>query len=189
MLTHTERFCRKNLENKDDSAVREWGSWLRAPPRRVAMLGKSKWLREEGDQEWEARVGRDNCQERIKEFDLGDKGKTGGRGRNVRDLLHDFSGKQHNGSSSNFQNINAGINLDKAGLSGLDHDEMDGLNFEERKRRRSETNFVGPMIGGTVLENMVAGDTYMGTTLSNSDCVVSSVNDLAQSALQTSQPQ
>lgn len=43
MITHTERFCRKNMKNKEESTVRDWGSRLRAPPRRVALQGKSNW--------------------------------------------------------------------------------------------------------------------------------------------------
>lgn len=50
MLTHTERFCNKTLENKSYNSVRKWGSWLRALTWRMATQDKSKWLREEDDQ-------------------------------------------------------------------------------------------------------------------------------------------
>ncbi|XP_074342938.1 uncharacterized protein LOC141680674 [Apium graveolens] len=34
LLTHTERSCKKKINGEADSSGREWGSWLRAPPRR-----------------------------------------------------------------------------------------------------------------------------------------------------------
>lgn len=55
LLSHTERFCRRFLDMRNDIATKEWGNWLRAPPRRVAGQDKNKWLREEGDVDWEAR--------------------------------------------------------------------------------------------------------------------------------------
>lgn len=46
MLIHTDRFCRKKLETSSSELVREWGGWLRAPPRRAAIFEKNKWLRD-----------------------------------------------------------------------------------------------------------------------------------------------
>lgn len=60
LVSHTDRFCRKFLDKRSEEVDREWGSWLREPPRRVAGQAKSKWLREEGDADWEARSGRNN---------------------------------------------------------------------------------------------------------------------------------
>lgn len=189
MLTHTECFCRKNLESRDETTVREWGSWLRAPPRRVAMQGKSKWLREEDDREWEARVGRDNCKEKFKEAVLQDKGIAEITDRKSRDMLNTLSGKQSINSYPQFQNNWVGLAQDRVGIIGLDQEELDGLNIEERKRRRSEKSMEEPIIPGMVLDNMITGDTHMGTALSNVDRVVSSANDLAKFAVQTSHPQ
>ncbi|XP_074336796.1 uncharacterized protein LOC141673970 [Apium graveolens] len=53
MLTHTERYCRKFLSNVSEGITKEWGSWLRAPPRRAGIPAKSRWLREEDDKDWE----------------------------------------------------------------------------------------------------------------------------------------
>lgn len=184
MLTHTERFCRKNLESKEEYVTRDWGSWLWAPPRRMGMQGKSKWLREEDDHEWEARVGRDNCQEKIKEFDLQDKGKSEMMGRNSRDMFSDLSGKQVNNTFSNSQ---AGHSQDKAGGNGLDQEELNGLNIEARKRSRNEIDYVVLKETGLGLEKMVNGDTHMEATLSRSDCVVSSSIVLAKPVQQASQ--
>lgn len=46
MLSHTEWFCLRKFSGQDEEGENEWGSWQRAPPRRV--VGKSKWHREEG---------------------------------------------------------------------------------------------------------------------------------------------
>lgn len=40
--------------------MKEWGIWLRAPPRRTAGQGQSTWLRDEGDLDWAAKFGKDN---------------------------------------------------------------------------------------------------------------------------------
>lgn len=184
MITHTERFCRKNLGNRGESVVRDWGSWLRAPPRRVGMQGKSKWLREEDDLEWEARVGKDNCQEKIKEFDLQDKGKLVMVGRNSRDMMSDLGGKQ---ISKVFSNSHDGPSQDKAGGIGLDQEELDGLNIEARKRSRNEIGYTVLKETSVGLENMVNSDTNMEATLSISDCVVSSSLVLAKPVMQASQ--
>lgn len=52
MLSHTEHFCKKKLDAGSELVSKEWGHWLRAPPRRVVNGGKSRWLREEGDDDW-----------------------------------------------------------------------------------------------------------------------------------------
>lgn len=134
-------------------------------------------------------MGKDNCQEKVKGFELQDEGKSAVTGRNSRDTLHDLSGKHSNTNFSNFQNNKAGINQDKLSKFGLDQEELDGLNIEERKRRRSESSLNESMLAGNGLDNLVNGDTYMESTLSNSDCVISSLIDLAKYAMQTSQPQ
>lgn len=59
-VTHTERFCRKLLDKTIGEASREWGTWLRAMPRRASGQTKSKWLRDEGDADWEKQIGRGN---------------------------------------------------------------------------------------------------------------------------------
>lgn len=60
MVTHTDRFCRKFLENGGESTIKEWGAWLRAPPKKIASQTKSRWLREDGDDDWEFKIGRNN---------------------------------------------------------------------------------------------------------------------------------
>lgn len=49
MVNHTDRICRNSKGNGDVEIAKDWGSWLGAPPRRVAGQVQSKWLREEND--------------------------------------------------------------------------------------------------------------------------------------------
>lgn len=60
LLSHTERFCKKKLEGDGVTVTREWGGWLRAPPKRGAGGSKSKWLREEGDGGWSSTGGKES---------------------------------------------------------------------------------------------------------------------------------
>lgn len=65
MITHTDRFCRRFLENRGDSIIKEWGAWLRAPPRKLAGQVKSRWLRDDGDDDWESKIGRSNNKAKL----------------------------------------------------------------------------------------------------------------------------
>lgn len=42
MVSHTDRFRRSTLDQGAEGVTKEWGSWLRAPPRRVAGQSQSK---------------------------------------------------------------------------------------------------------------------------------------------------
>lgn len=53
LISHTKRFCKKKLEVGKEDVSKEWGQWLRAPPRRAVGGGRSKWLRENGDDGWD----------------------------------------------------------------------------------------------------------------------------------------
>ncbi|XP_074348138.1 uncharacterized protein LOC141686923 [Apium graveolens] len=72
LVSHTDRFCRSTITKEGEGLGKVWGSWLRAPPRRVAGQIQSKWLRNENDDTWEARIGG----EKIKESDLGGEFKS-----------------------------------------------------------------------------------------------------------------
>ncbi|KAL8100594.1 hypothetical protein AgCh_032742 [Apium graveolens] len=52
LLTHTKNFCKKKIGGEVESSRREWGPWLRAPPRRQDGQGRGKWLLDEGDVNW-----------------------------------------------------------------------------------------------------------------------------------------
>lgn len=36
LVSHTDRFYRNSIDRGNEVVVKEWGSWLRAPPCRVA---------------------------------------------------------------------------------------------------------------------------------------------------------
>lgn len=80
MVTHTDRFCRKYLENQGQTIVKEWGVWLRAPPRRLADQAKSKWLRDGGDGEWGSGSSRGNGIEKSGEFVVNDNNNEENQG-------------------------------------------------------------------------------------------------------------
>lgn len=57
LLSHTERFCRKKFDNVGSTSLREWGAWLRAPPRRNGGSSRSKWLRDDSNGDWGNNLG------------------------------------------------------------------------------------------------------------------------------------
>ncbi|XP_074376703.1 uncharacterized protein LOC141718222 [Apium graveolens] len=136
LVSHTERFCRRNLDKRSEEGVKDWGPWLRATPRRGLNQGRSKWLRDEDDAEWEAKIGRSNNCPPFTGGNFGDMD-------NNLTVVHDSSmranlgkdkvvlGKEMGGTNSNsmlcIQEINFGPNLE----------EEIGLDVEDRKRRRS----------------------------------------------------
>lgn len=187
MVTHTDRFCRRNLGNKESTVVKEWGSWLRAPPRKTAAQGRSKWLREEEDQGWEERIGRDNCQAGLAGFSNSKKGSEEDKDRNRGKSLVVVNAKNISSDILNSKNIQAGSGVFNSNQSGLDQDELSGLKIEERKRPRREVESSGLIVTGTGLETTISGNTDMELILSSSDCMTSSLSNLAQSAKQTSQ--
>lgn len=67
LVTHTDRFCRKFLENPGDNLVKEWGATLRAPPRRLAGQIKSKWLFDDGEDDWNSKIGRNKKKREIRD--------------------------------------------------------------------------------------------------------------------------
>lgn len=67
LISHNERYYKRFLERGNVEISKEWGAWLRAPPRRMAGLAKSKWLPEDGDSDWEVRFGMVNGEARSGE--------------------------------------------------------------------------------------------------------------------------
>lgn len=136
-VSHTERFCRKFLDRKDEDGTKEWGSWLRAPPRRAAGQGRSKWLRDEGDIDWAAKVGKDNNYPVFSEEGGESSGVAVSKDRGFRDNVTELVVIPDKAVSNNH------IPIDKTGgkisnfSNGLDQEELNGLHVEDRKRRRS----------------------------------------------------
>lgn len=190
LVSHTERYCRKNIDNKGVEGPKDWGGWLRATPRRAANQNRSKWLRDENDAEWEAKLARDRNNPYFAGASYGDKDKG-------KSMAHDF---RETGSNRIKNSVSL---VEKSGIFqneilqikdrdyGLDREENDGLNLEDRKRRRSgpqsncvmdtNENIIGPIIQNTEL--------LTDADISTSDFSASSKQELATPAVQASQLQ
>lgn len=157
---------------------KEWGGWLRAQPRRV--VGKSKWLREDGDDGWSERYGSGSSNQVFADSQVHGLRKAGIQGRNNRDGVTENANLKE-------MNISKVDNVHKAGdisneiiMGGPSGDEMDGLDLEERKRKRFGPIFTDNMEVGNNVSN--------GSVLSTADCTESSKIRLATLAKQASRP-
>lgn len=172
MVTHTERFCNKKMDRSSSEIVKEWGNWLRAPPRKAAGQERSRWLRDERDVEWGVNLGNANYNQHFSESVSADRMRGGNQGR-------DFRGKAHIGTEKSqqieFSNVLA-ANTKTNSLIGPDMGELNGLNVEERKRRRGldNTEYMETEGGNMVL--------LSESNLSKVDCADSSPEFLAQLA-------
>lgn len=63
---------------------KEWGGWLRAPPRRAAGQERSKWLRDERDADWGTNLVKDNYYHQTPGMQVGEKVGEGSQGQNFR---------------------------------------------------------------------------------------------------------
>lgn len=180
LVTHTERFCRVKMNTQSGEVSREWGGWLRAPPRRTAMNEKSKWLRNERDEVWGGNFGNDNHGQDFSGFQTeAGSGRVGMR-RNSRDGVHDGAIISVTGVGKDMVKDSATILKNKDAI-GPSEDELVGLNIEERKRRRS-----GPSISDNMDIEKNNDSAISETVFSKADYTVSSDSILATSARQTS---
>lgn len=60
---------------------------MRAPCR-ISGQQKSKWIREENDEGWEAKIGRDNVSPKFQDHHIVNAGIVQQRGRENRDIVH-----------------------------------------------------------------------------------------------------
>lgn len=172
LLTHTERFCKKRLEGESSTLVREWGSWLRAPPRRAVVQERSKWLRGEKEGDWGVKKGSDKNQgfqneDKSRKFIKVVNAGTDSSGNGLGGVI---VGKELEGNK--FLNVN----------DGPGNEELSGLDLEERKRKR-----LGPK--DIIESEMVVNTNPTDSVFSNTDYAGTSQTYLAQLALQASQPQ
>lgn len=191
LISHTDRFCRRFMDKRLEEGSKEWGNWLRAPPRRVAGPVRSKWLRDEGDMEWEAKIGRANSiPENVGGSDTVPTGEII-KGRNNRNFDNKIISTAGVGVSK-FQNLESAGKTKQLGFGiGPEEEELSGLILEERKRKR-----IGPVIldrqmvedGVSTSQNIING-TDMDVVLSEKDCTTSPGYDLAKLARQASQLQ
>lgn len=188
LLSHTERFCKKKLESSTSSGGKEWGQWLRAPPRRAMEGGKSKWLREETDSEWGRQDGGTKQGTTNQGFQKNNYSGQSDKSHNYRDggskTTQSDSLKERAGNIFNVEKEREGntFNVQDNGLYGLDSEELYGLNLEERKRQRSEAH-------GPDMQTRQSFVPNKDSTLSKVDCVESSSNLLATLATQASHQQ
>ncbi|KAL8149468.1 hypothetical protein AgCh_006469 [Apium graveolens] len=187
-VTHTERFCRRNLDNRGEESLKEWGGWLRALPRRIANQSRSKWLRDENDAEWEAKIGRNANEPDYTGGNFGDKGK---RVAVMQDSRLVVGNKNY---SADYMGERGGTILKKSGqlsirLNGPEEEEIEGLELDSRKRSRS-----GPGITMDTNDVLVNSEVVIKTKTSNEadlsgmDCSTSTQTVLATLAQQASHP-
>lgn len=180
LVTHTERFCRAKQDESGTEITRDWGGWLRAPPRRAAGQEKSKWLRDERDADWGRKLGKDNYPADFSGYQGDGKGKEIYQGHNpCNDALVITQTAEKIGMTG-ILNFQAAKHI-MGSANGPLNEELTGLNIEERKRRRSgpEDNNYMDTDGGIVT-------LFPGAVLSQVDCATPLPTDLAELAKQAS---
>lgn len=141
VLIHTERYCAKFLNSDKDEVNKEWGSWLRAQPRRALGPIRNKYLRDDGDIGWEERQGR--AKGGIKSGGRWDfPGIQHSQGIDYRHQLK-FKGNESHPATLETKSIEfQGTQINSNFSNGPEEDELIGLQFVERKRmRRGPGNF------------------------------------------------
>lgn len=176
------------MGRKSDEDLKEWGGWLRAPPRRVVNQNRSKWLRDENDADWEARIGRENPIPHNSGMNQGggDKGQL--ILRDYRDSnslqLADLKNKKELGGNTPY-----GLGQKFVEEHGLEIEENVGLDIEDRKRRRSGPESKGVMDTdeNMILLGYMKGINNTEAELSILDCAASTSKEMATPVMQASQ--
>ncbi|KAL1805105.1 hypothetical protein ACET3Z_027342 [Daucus carota] len=177
----------KQFLNRDtEEQTKEWGSWLRAQPRRNSGPVKSKWLREDGDSDWEERQGRVQVNAKSKESSL-----------NIPENQSTAGNHLQIGGSKSYPSVVAnqitdfqGGKIDSNFVGGPEEEEVIGLHLTERKRMRGGPDNLETMDTEGGLKIVTVKVQTIGTSdveLSKMDCSSSSKHDLATLALQASQ--
>lgn len=182
MITHTERFCQKKFTANASSLTNEWGAWLRAPPRREGNLGQSKWLRSEDEVDWGERYGKDNNNQHYSGKQVQQIITTGNQERNKSEGKSDPTCFKEKLTLNTGNQRKEGKNSNIHFLSGPGDEEYDGLELEERKRKRYGPINTGGK--GNAEDRLPPTD----STLSEMDCAESTNTVLATLALQASRP-
>lgn len=192
LVSHTERFCRRNLCSGEGGASKDWGVWLRATPRRAAGHGSSKWLREEGNTEWVEKIERENRKARYTGDNYGNQNNEEVARRDFRDNVSKqltTSGEK----KDKYGMINIPLNLSNSNVGiGPGEEELTGLNIEGRKRSRTghetqnsmDTDGVLQLTGFTANNNAL-----FVANLSQKDCEAANQTNMAKLAGQASQLQ
>lgn len=189
LVTHTDRFCRRFIDKRGDEGIKEWGTWLRAVPRRSAGQERSKWLRDENDVGWEERIGRGNSGAKFQGENSGGKGKEIAVRRDFRDTSNISKFKNNMESGYGGLILSNGPDNTVSFQHGPEVEEDIGLNLEDRKRRRSGPESKGPMDTEgefKVIEFSEQNNTTQEAFFSDLDSAASSQFDLAKLAQQAS---
>lgn len=133
LVTHTERFCRRSIDNRNSGSAKDWGVWLRAPPRRGASQSGSKWLRDETDADWSAKFGGENNPAQSLSATQGGKMLFATDKSEFRSEVRDTLNKQVLNSMTADKNIGLGLSNCNVISTGLDIEENIGLEFKNRK--------------------------------------------------------
>lgn len=188
LVTHTERFCRRSIDRRGEPGTREWGNWLKAPPRMVAGGVKSKWLREEDDDSWELRIGRENRKAGFQENQNSNFETVGKERRDIRDEIATKSVKTNLMVPHITNNEIVGFKASQNPLYGPEEDELDGLQLEERKRKRIGPDSLSTMDvdGNNILSGPNNTHNITGAVISDSDLATPSSSLSAKLAKQAS---
>ncbi|KAL8145567.1 hypothetical protein AgCh_003647 [Apium graveolens] len=162
---------------------KDWGSWLRAPPRKGAGGSKSKCLRDEGDDDWGSSYGKDNHRHKFS----GIQNPVNAHACNQECNKHEdtTSIAKNQGLTDNVVNISnlTGHNLFTNLSVGPEEEESLGLNPEERKRRRGEARLhsdvsdcVGRSCGLTIFWKRHVNCQVTGYSNNHIDVVFSEAN-------------
>lgn len=141
LVTHTDRFCRTSLDRGEEGLMKECGSWLRAPPRKVAGQQQSKWLRDEEDDTWETRIGGESF---AGEFFLNNSKVINIKSDSrlvVSNNICDGSKTVGDSNVANFKGYSPTSNI----LYELNEEVSENIQIKDRKRRRGVPNGLGLM--------------------------------------------
>ncbi|KAL8096581.1 hypothetical protein AgCh_037515 [Apium graveolens] len=173
LITHTERFCKKKFESGSEQVIREWGSWLRAPARRGGNQERSKWLRDDREDRWGEKFGGESNQGiQIPGYQQNTVVQ-----RENREGLVNKAPIVENLKNMTDKTMEGNVNLNI--VIGPGDSELDGLEIEERKRKR-----IGPVGNKEIVQEVVMYQ--QDPALSTVDCPGTSNLLLAQLAQQAS---
>lgn len=139
LVSHTDRFCRKFINKRGIGVEKEWGVWLKAPPRRAANHSQSRWFRDEGDDTWGSKIRGQSSYHNFRDNINLNAGNQVTKGSNSRRLV--ITDKKSIISEKQMAGYNTNSNL----LFELNEKESSGLKLDERKRRREDPTILGRM--------------------------------------------
>lgn len=152
------------------------------PPRRAASQSQSRWLRDEGDATWEAKIGGETNSHNSRSDKDANEGKQISKRSNSRRLV--VTESRPNNSNNQLAGFTTNSNL----LYGLHEEENIGLQFEERERRRE--NPIAPgvkdIIMGSTSDGPQAIEQHLEADISDGDLAASTTSGTAKLALQAS---